>query len=1312
LQVAFSQNCSLPILTNFNQTTQSQFNAIWIDFNSDIDHYEIEFGVKSFSRTFEPNITNITSNDFTFQNLLPGTTYEIYIRTVCDIDRKSDWNGPYFNSTNIDNNSPCALALDITDNNCPIRNTFNIEVSGFDNRVIGTDVNIENIALAIKHTWPPDLDIALTSPNGKSATLSSHNGNGIDDYGEPSDDCLINANFNDKACITVRDWTPPFQGSFNAEVELASAFDGEPANGIWQLSICDRAVGDVGQLTHVKLEFSTESCQAPQDFIIFDIEGTSATFNWQSFENCKSINLTYNEIGAPPEDVFIDIVDCISETFTVTGLQPGTLYELNVNTECEEGVLSNPLCALSFETRCSDSDYKTFFDDTALCVLNCDSICSISGVWNLDSSLSHGWFVQNGGLNNTFTGPSSDKNGNGNYLQTDPSLTCLSNTTALLNSECLDITNDNGCSISFYYHMFGNQVGSLHLEFSSDQLNWQSVWNLEGDQGDLWNFASVELRNDLQSGRLRFRAESLGTNNQGIIAVDHIKLYNSEVVDLSIYYQDLDNDGFGNPDSIQLICSQENLIGFSKNNLDCDDTNDLINPMAQEVSCNQIDENCNGPVDDAQTADIDITIINVEDETCKGSSNGEIEIGASSGVPPFSFSWSNGDFGPLATNLTSGVYTCTITGSDGCQTITAPIFVGFENILVYNVNDIVNSSCQGASDGEIEINVAGGTEPYIVNWPNGDVGFSTSNLKAGSYQATISGSNGCSLITDPIEVLGNQLLTTGVAIKNNIDCFGDSTGFIQLGILGGVTPYSILWSNGDTTAFITDLKSGKYSVTITDSVSCFSVIERIEIEEPPLLEVSLNRKRNLICNGDSNGQVDINVNGGTPPYSYFWSNGTFKQDLFDVGEGTYSVTITDFKACSSVLDNISLVEPDEFNIVLDSISSVSCSGSAEGFVGVSVNGGTAPYTYNWSTSDGVNGTDAFVDSLLAGQYFVTVVDIFGCKSLPGQFEVNNQNIPININMSQLDEIACHSDSTASLIAISSSSNLPLDFNWSAGFKQVKSTLSDTLTSLIQGSYNVTITDAEGCVGISDSIKINQPEEIDYVVVDISNNLCFGENNGSISVEANGGTGAFSFSWGNNDYGGTIENLTNGSYQLTITDDLDCQIVTEQINISSPEVISVDAIIVAANENDGGSISLNVIGGLQPYTYDWEQISLGSDSLVSNLDPGLYNVTVSDRNDCELDTFFTIDFVSGMNEQSSSDLFTFFPNPVKEIIYLKSNKDFGNLNVRILDIAGKTVRHFNLKNNQEIYINEMTSGIYFIECQYQDFYQISKIVVLH
>ncbi|MBT8232838.1 MAG: T9SS type A sorting domain-containing protein [Saprospiraceae bacterium] len=1300
-----SQNCNLPVLSNISKPSTSGFSISWIDFNVESEYFEIEYGEKGFTRTQEANISDILNSSYDFTGLQSGTTYEIYIRTVCSLDDKSAWNGPYFYNTVIDNTNSCPISLSITDNNCPVNDLYLLEISDYPNKILGTNINLENVLISIAHSWPPDLKLTLISPSGKSALLSAHNGNGIDNYGSATDPCISTANFNDKACVSIDNFPPPFIGSFNAEEELSVAFEGETVNGIWQLAICDRADGDVGRLNNFQLNFSEETCQIPQDFILYDIDGTTVTFIWKHFDNCNNLTLTYNEINAPPEEVFIDVIECTKEIFIAKNLKPSTEYILSISTECFGAIESASLCDILFTTSCSDNSAFEYFDEAQVCFSNCDSICIIDGIWKNESNDNRQWALTNQSSNSEFTGPKGDKNNYGNYVFVESSLNCQISENASLISDCLSIESTSDCSVSFYYNMFGLEVASLKLQLSQDEKNWNTIWEQVGNQGDTWLFETVSIQNKLDFAQLRFVAEILPGSTAGDIALDHIKLYNANPIALNAYYFDNDLDGFGTKDSVAFFCSDLDIAGYSSNDLDCDDNNNMIHPNAQEVACNLIDENCNGAIDDFQSEDIFYQIINIQDEICKGQKNGEAEIVATNGNGPFTYLWSEGTSNSLLQNVESGIYYCTITASDGCQITTEPIIIGFEDILVYNVSSLESSSCKGADDGAISINIAGGVPPYEVIWSNGDVGEQVEALGIGEYRATITGSNGCQVVTNPIEVTGAQILTTGVVTKNDIDCFGERTGSIQLGILGGQSPYKIAWNTGDANSFISNLTAGNYSVTITDKNNCSRSIENIEISEPEILSAFVNNLDNVTCYGGTNGLIDININGGTPPYSYIWSHGAFSQDIFNLKAGQYSVTISDFNACNTVIDNIEITEPEMFSITLDSIKGVKCIGNNTGYIGIKTEGGTQPYIYNWSNSDGTNSSSPKIQDLLPGQYFVTIVDAFGCKSLPEKFEVVNENIPINMSLILDKELACFNDSTASIIVLSESNDFPLDYNWSAGAKHVKNTISDTLFNLISGNYNVTITDNSGCVGISDSLTINNPEEITYDLNEITQIQCFGEGNGAIDLNIQGGTGDLMVLWSNSESTEDIDMLSEGNYSCFINDENGCSIKTEEFTISNPPELILDAEIEHVNENENGSIILNIEGGVTPYNILWAPPFENNNSPeISDLAIGNYHVTITDFNGCEVDTFLTVTFISSNNSLGKQHI-TIFPNPINQnVIYFNTDgiSDY-KVNLKVYNLSGQVMleKVHLLKDKLNLPL-DLSNGIYILDLENASF----------
>jgi hypothetical protein len=130
-----------------------------------------------------------------------------------------------------------------------------------------------------------------------------------------------------------------------------------------------------------------------------------------------------------------------------------------------------------------------------------------------------------------------------------------------------------------------------------------------------------------------------------------------------------------------------------------------------------------------------------------------------------------------------------------------------------------------------------------------------------------------------------------------ISCYGSSDGSLGSYVWGGVPPYSYLWSTGATTSWIAGLVAGTYSLTVTDAVSA-SISDSWTLTEPPLLSVS-GSATNATCPGAGDGSIAITVSGGTPDYTYLWSNGSTNEDLSGLAPGNFAVTVTDSHGCIS-----------------------------------------------------------------------------------------------------------------------------------------------------------------------------------------------------------------------------------------------------------------------------------------------------------------------------------------------------------------------------------------------------------------------------
>ncbi len=1294
--------CNLPILSSVSEPSLDGFVTDWLDFNPGQVSWEIEFGLKGFPRTQIPNIVDIPLPTYTFDGLESGESYEVYIRANCD-GEVSLYNGPYFVNTVIDNNASCDLQFPITDNNCPSQDEFLITEPFLPGSVLGEDVFLESVDLIISHPWPADLSIKLQAPWGESVTLSSNNGRGIDNYGDPTiSRCSVPVSFSDDACRDIQMSLPPFVGSFFPEDPISSLFNGNSPEGNWAIVICDRASGDLGQLNYAKLNFVSESCNVPATFRVSDIEATQVTVAWDEGARCEALELVIKRTQDPTPLSSSDFVICEEGSFTINNLEPNQEYELTVEADCGNTIFSPESCVISFLTACKNSILVENFDNSDLCESSCVRSCPLSGIWYNGEGDDADWIISEGMTPTTFTGPLDDVSGDGKYIYIESqSDVCPDRQIIDLFSDCLTVIDSVDCALSFDYHMFGTDVGTLEISYSLDEVVWNSIFGIGGSQGNEWQHAQITLPSSFEKGRLRITATKPQNASRGDIAIDNLKLLSLDTIGLNPFFADNDSDGFGDGDVVAFFCSETAPLGFVSNDFDCDDTNGLVNPDAVEIRCNQIDDNCNGDADDVSLDDLDYFVVSVFNESCLGTATGRIELQAENGQPPYEYIWGDGSVGPVLSNLVSDIYTATITDVGGCQLITEPIFVGFEDILVYSISSLVTPSCSGQSDGSLSILVGGGVQPLAVEWSNGDSGLEISNLEDGLYQATISDASNCTLVTDEIRISGPQVLTVGVVLLQDSECHQDNSGFIQLGIVGGTPPYDVLWSHGISGPIASNLEAGLFSATITDTNDCINVIKDLEISEPDSLFVSVTTLEQITCPDGDDSFVDIKVEGGTPPYSYFWSNGSNLEDQFGLESGIYSLTVSDFNSCSAVIQEIDISEPEPIEISVSDIINVSCLGSMEGAVAIDVIGGNGNYIFNWGIFDGEDSDENSLDNLGPGLYSVTVVDEFNCKSNAFSLEVVNEDIPIDVNIFLDSEIECHGDSLASLTASVADASLPLDFNWSSGDKNLVNELTDTIVQLISGSYNLTVTDGEGCVGVADSIVIESPTPILHNVLNKINNDCWNGEEGLIVIDVSGGISPYEVEWSNGDQTLSISNLQTGLYDATITDAAGCVAFVSSISVFSPDTLSFNASVLSDVEGgNGGEIHLEAAGGVPPYSYMWGfPISFVNGPSATELDAGEYAVTITDAQFCENDTTLFVSGTSFTQETNIEDLIQVYPIPANDYLNIQLN-DVRAESIELISLNGQVlIRKVHLsesRNPSTLNVENMSSGIYILK----------------
>ncbi len=364
--------------------------------------------------------------------------------------------------------------------------------------------------------------------------------------------------------------------------------------------------------------------------------------------------------------------------------------------------------------------------------------------------------------------------------------------------------------------------------------------------------------------------------------------------------------------------------------------------------------------------------------SCFGDTDGSVDANVTGGVPPYTYSWSGG---LVATdsigNLAAGPYTVTVTDAAGCQT-TATGTIGAPTVLAATTTS-TNVSCGGATDGDATANPTGGTPPYSYLWNTSPPqGAKTAVLLPdGTYTVTVTDGRGCQTTATAVVAPNITVVVDNIALSN-ISCNGASDGAIDLTISGGNPPYTYSWNNGlPATPDQTNLGPGTYLVTITDQDGCNpAAIAPLVITEPTLLTSQINAVRDASCQSSDDGAVDLGVAGGTPPYTYLWSDASTGEELFGAGTGTYFVTITDAAGCTKT-DSATVngpVDPITSSIVK---TDANCAEDITGTATLTVTGGSSPYSFFWSNF--ANSQD--VTDLDAGTYSVVITDNNGCVKI-------------------------------------------------------------------------------------------------------------------------------------------------------------------------------------------------------------------------------------------------------------------------------------------------------------------------------------------
>ncbi len=626
---------------------------------------------------------------------------------------------------------------------------------------------------------------------------------------------------------------------------------------------------------------------------------------------------------------------------------------------------------------------------------------------------------------------------------------------------------------------------------------------------------------------------------------------------------------------------------------------------------------------------------------CHGDCNGSIIATPAGGtaIAGYDYQWNDplNQITQTAIGLCSQMYAVTVTDDNGCSIIDSIQVATPSPILLDST--VVNANCNQA-DGQGCVIASGGTAPYTYLWPNNSTNSCAVGLAANTYIVDVTDDHGC-VEQIAVEISDLSGPTAAIIASADVSCFGGNNGTATVDMVGGAgVTFTVQWdanAGNQTTPTASNLSAGFYSVTITDDLGC-SASTNVTINQPTDLSYITNGA-DPVCFGYCDGSTWVNVTGGTPGYTYSWVNGAgavigTNDSIPNLCSGNYVVNITDANGCIAT-DNVTLVDPAQVTANATS-SNVTCNGVCDGTATATGIIGVGAFSYLWD--DPMAQTTATATNLCPGTYTCIVTDADGCFTT---VSVTITEPPLlTANISQQGDVTC-SGACDGFAQVDQAGGTPgYTYQWSnnAGINQLA-------TNLCPNTYVATVTDANGCTATAQVTIIEpNPLTISSTSVNVS---CFNACDGSANVLLQGGTPPFNYQWDDPAFqtGASAINLCAGTYTCTITDANGC-IITETVIITQPNELDFAATLTNSNcGQSNGSMSVNVIGGVAPFTYQWSDPNGTTSATLPNIPAGCYTITIVDANGCIKDSLLcisdivgpTVDNVDSMNVTCFGDM---------------------------------------------------------------------------
>ncbi|MEM7104966.1 MAG: T9SS type A sorting domain-containing protein, partial [Bacteroidota bacterium] len=464
----------------------------------------------------------------------------------------------------------------------------------------------------------------------------------------------------------------------------------------------------------------------------------------------------------------------------------------------------------------------------------------------------------------------------------------------------------------------------------------------------------------------------------------------------------------------------------------------------------------NGVVSILEPSELLATTVVATNVACFGEDDGQAQVLATGGTPPYTYQWDNGDTDQTSTNLNANLHVVTVTDNNLCTT-TSTVTISEPTMLSLFIQNNNDPSCNAGSDGSATAFVGGGVPPYDYAWSHGETTQTATALANSIYSVTVTDANGCTA-TEETAINEPPILEISDFFIMEPLCFGGNDGSIDIDVAGGTPPFAFVWETQGitiaTTEEITNIPTGTYSVTVTDDNGCATTASD-NMNEPTELQVFVTNVQQNTC-GNMDGAIDIAITGGTPPYFYNWSTGDTAQNLDGLGSGFYTVWVNDFNGCVAIADNILISDTDGPTIDLGADIQICIGDPVQ--MNPTISGVSGNETYFWFPP-GLFDDPNIPNPVLTITQDTTV--IFGindgnCTVLDELFiEVYN----ISVSAQMTNPAGCPTGSDGVIEVIATGGVQPYSFSLDLTDWQA----SNIFSGLSPGTYVVYVTDAFGCL---------------------------------------------------------------------------------------------------------------------------------------------------------------------------------------------------------------------------------------------------------